>query len=95
MYNIFDASSGTKTAIKMREAGKNITIRVGGGYITLQQWIAQNDPWYNDPRTKAAVDHYRENQEILHADFKAKMPVRGEHLGIMTTRPTKEWLIKT
>jgi hypothetical protein len=91
-YTILDATSNETHTIKMREVGKNITVRTGGGYLTLKEWIALHDPWETIPEFAAAVKVYRKNHEQLHQDTTTGMPIRGTHPAIMTTRPEAGWL---
>lgn len=93
-YTVRDWTSDESHTIKLREVGKNITVRTGGGYFTLKEWIAVHDPWANDPIMAAAVKTYIANQDKFHEDVANKVKVDENHPGIMTTRPVELWLIK-
>lgn len=82
-----------KDILMVREVGKNVVVRIGGGWVSLRQWISENDPWIHNSEMQAALAIYRDEQTELLEDLAKGVKANGTHSGIRSGRTSTDILV--
>lgn len=75
----------TLKPLMLRSIGKNVMIRIGGGWDNFRAFMLEHDPCRKNQALQAAKAYYDELQRQLDADRRIAPNVNG-HVALFTTR---------